>query len=138
MSLRFNMKRAAAMSALGCVCVAPAAAQSIPPISYQPLSFNAAGSKQMWHTVMLVSAGVAILGLLQDDSTLVILGAAGVLLAFVESQPSSFRMNSARQGFDLAKTGPLSLGLNPLGRTSLWHGTTGPRPGAYVRLSFKF
>jgi hypothetical protein len=106
------MKTALAVAlALGGTAVANA---DVPSLSNAPaVGFSYSGDQNTWHTVMLVSAVVAIVGLVQDDSTLVLLGAGGVILGAVESSQSRFRYGITRPGVDLVKTGPVSFGVRP-------------------------
>jgi hypothetical protein len=112
MNVQHTMARATAALALGLVMAAPASAQSAHRFDLQPLSFNRSGQTGMWHTVLLVSAAVAIVGVVQQDSTLILLGVAGVGLSLYESGGMSFQFRP--RGLDLAGVGPLSFGVTPL------------------------
>lgn len=124
-----------AIAALAFGVVAPAGAQSIGLANTPALSFSRSADKGTWHTVMIVSAVVGVIGLLDGDSTLAVLGGAGVLLSVVESDQSRFQLRPFRHGLDLARTGPLSFGIDPIG---LSPGFARPRPAAYLHATFKF
>lgn len=147
MSLKFMAARVAAIAAIGFAGAACASAQtavadagreSIAPLRLQPLSFGASGQREMWHTVMLVSAGVALVGLIDGDSTLTVIGVGGVVLSAVESGPSSFRSRNVRRGVEVLRSGPFSFGIDPLGPAGLSRGIGGVQPGGYLQLSFRF
>jgi len=127
--------RAAAATAVAFMAALPAGAQTAAPIGAPTLSFRSSGDRDTWHTVMLVSAVVAIVGVVDNDSTLTVLGGAGILLSLYESDRSRFRL---RPGVDLLKMGPMSIGVNPLGQMGLSQGFTRPRPSPYVQLTFRF
>lgn len=136
MNSRFNMIKAASL-ALAAVCFAQAGAQTAPSFANAKLGFNASTRRDMWNTVLLVSAGVAVLGLLTDEATLTVLGVAGVFVSLIELRPNYFQVDRNRSLQFMSK-GPLSFGVNPLGPRPMAHGFTGTPPGAFVQLSFKF
>lgn len=130
--------KAASIAALAFTMIGVADAQSVVPAGAPVLSFNSSSNKETWHMVLLISAGVGILGLVNSDSTLTILGGAGVLLSLYESQGSHFQVRPSLRGVDMFKSGPMSFGLNPFGGMGAREGFSLTRPAAYVKLSFKF
>ena len=107
----------------------------------QPFSMSLSGSadKGTWHTVMIISAVVGIIGLVDGDSTLTLIGAGGVLLSLFETGgSSSFRFQGFRHGFDLVHSGPLSFGVNPFGALGPIQNPSISRPNPFVQLSIKF
>lgn len=101
----------------------------------KPITLNfQSNQRNTWHTVLLISAAVGIVGVIQGDSTLTLLGGAGVVLSLYESE----RYRSGLRGFDLVKTGPLSMGINPLG-VGFNRSLSTVRPAAYyIQATFKF
>ncbi|HVT13148.1 MAG TPA: hypothetical protein VHE55_12865 [Fimbriimonadaceae bacterium] len=124
-----------AMIALALAVVAPASAQSIGLANTPTLSFSRSADRDTWHTVMIVSAVVGIVGLLDGDGTLAVLGGAGVALSLIESDSSRFQLRPFRYGLNLAKAGPLSFGIDPIGLSPVF---AKPRPSVFVRATFKF
>jgi hypothetical protein len=131
-----NMKKTMAIGALALVVVAPANAQSVAP-NTPTVSFQSS-KKGMWQTVLLVSAIVGVVGVVQGDSTLIILGGAGVLLSLYQTNQMGFRPQPFRHGLDLMRSGPVSFGIQPFGTFGLQPGFTTPRPTAYLHASFRF
>ena len=131
------MTKAAATATVAFLATAPAWAQNSTSLSAPALSFSSS-QRDTWHTVMVVSAVVGVVGLLDGDTTLVILGGAGVLVSLVESDQMKFRLRPRSSGVDLLKMGPVSLGINPLGQIGMAQAYQSSRPTAYVQVSFKF
>ena len=96
------------------------------------------GRRDTWNTVLLISGIVFVVGLIQDDSTLAILGGAGVIVSLIQLNPSRFTGNSISHGLDLAKAGPVSFGFSPFGQFGAVPGDRSLRPSAYVAANFKF
>ena len=94
--------------------------------------------RDTWNTVLLVSGIVFVVGLIQDNSTLAILGGAGVIVSLIQLNPSRFTGNSVAHGLDLAKAGPVSFGFSPFGQFGAVPGDRSLRPSAYIAANFKF
>lgn len=116
---------------IGFGIMAPASAQTYDAFSPGNLSFSRSEDRDTWHTVLIASAVIGIVGLASGDGTLTVLGAAGVVLSLVETDQNRFRYG---RGFDLLHRGPISLGISPFGQA----GYPGFRPSAYVQYVFKF
>jgi hypothetical protein len=136
---RMNVKivRVAAPLTLAFLITAPAMAQSTVPAAAPALSLQRS-QRGTWQTVLLVSAAVGIVGLLQGDTTLTLLGGAGVLLSLYETNRTGFRPQPFRHGIDLLSSGPVSFGIQPLGQFGLSRGLAKPQPSAYIQATFKF
>ena len=91
-------------------------------------------SRQMWHDLAFASGAIALVGILQDDSTLTIIGTVGVLFCLVQSEQGG-RFHFSPEGFDFAGSRGFSAGITPFGMTDL---RQGPRPAAFLQLSFRF
>lgn len=142
--------RAAAAPAAVCV-IAQAGAQAAPSYGAQfsnfaavpGVPFHAAGfsvasvDRDAWRTIMLISGIVLIVGLVDNDSTLAILGGAGLLVSFVESGPPSFAYRGFR-GFPLMQSGPFTFGISPYGQLGLARGLDKPCPSPFATVTFKF
>jgi hypothetical protein len=133
MSFSIGTARIAAVTALGIGVIAPASAQKAAHFDFKPLAFRSSGQRDMWHTVTLVSAGVALAGILTDDGPLTVLGAAGVIVSLVESDSTRFRYAPAFRGIDFVHSGPISFGVSPFGL-----GFDSPHPAGYLQLTFRF
>ena len=116
--------------------VGSATAQDTRPI-VPPLSFQSS-QRQMWQSVLLVSAAVGVLGLVQGDSTLTLLGGAGVLLALYQTNRAGFQLRPSKFGIDVVGAGPVSVGIAPFGQRGFSKGMGTGRPAAYVQATFKF
>ena len=136
MTIRTLSKFAGAM-ALALTLPAMSAAQSTSFSGAPNLTLRRSNSHETWHTVLIVSGVLFIIGLADDDSTLTILGGAGVLVALSESNGTAFAFRSPRS-FDLMKRGPVSLGLNPFGDLGMSQGLRLSRPSAVLQATFKF
>jgi hypothetical protein len=129
--------KAAAAAAIGMTLVGTAGAQESKFTIPTQLSYQSS-SKQMWNTVLIVSAVVLAVGLLQDDTTLAILGGAGVLVSLTQVNKYGFQLQSHPRGLDLVKSGPLSFGVNPFGQIGLRDGFGPIKPSVYLSANFKF
>ena len=116
---------------------ANAEARAFDPNSFR-LTLSSSGDRSMWHNVLVISAIVGIVGIATQDSTLTILGAAGVVLSLVETGGSTFRFRSATHGMDLMESGPFTFGINPFSQLDGSSISTKPSAAPYMRLSFKF
>lgn len=94
--------------------------------------------KQTWNTVLLISAAVLVVGLIQNEDTLTLLGGAGVLVSLVQTSKYGYMPQAFPHGIDLVQKGPLSLGMNPFGLVGPSQGFTNLRPSVYVAMNFKF
>jgi len=94
--------------------------------------------RNTWNTVLLVSGAVLVVGLIQEESTLTILGGAGVLLSLFETNKTNFRSQYFPHGLDLYKTGPVSFGVSAFSSMGLTEGFRPVRPAAYISATFKF
>jgi hypothetical protein len=137
MTVKNLSTKAAAAIGLALVASVPASAQSATPIAAPTLSFSSS-QRDTWHTVLIVSAIVGVVGIIQGDSTLTVLGGVGVLVSLVESEQMKFRFKPQSHGLDLLKMGPVSLGVNPLGKIGIAQAYQSSRPTAYMQLTFKF
>ena len=131
-----NMKKMTTVGVLALAVIGPATAQEarpvIPAVSFQ------GSQKGMWQTVLLVSAIVGIVGVVQGDSTLTILGGAGVVLSLYQTGKMGFNPQPFRHGIDLMRSGPVSFGVQPFGQFGPLPGLNSPRPTAYLHATFKF
>jgi hypothetical protein len=94
--------------------------------------------RDTWNTVLLVSGIVMIVGIVQDESTLILLGGAGVIVSLVQLNSNRFASHSIARGVDLVQAGPISLGFSPFGQMGLVPGYSTPRPSLYAAATFKF
>ncbi|MBI1755913.1 MAG: hypothetical protein HYR64_02260 [Fimbriimonas ginsengisoli] len=129
--------RAAAAIAFGLMASVPAAAQTTAPVGAPALSFGRPVRGDSSHTLLLVSAIVLVVGLAESNSTLTILGGAGVLISLSETG-RLYRPESPRRGVDLVKVGRVSMGVSPFGQIGQPQGFSSPQPSAYVRITTKF
>lgn len=121
----------------GCV-IASAHADSTTLLSGPPPSwFGYSSSHDTWNGVMLVSGIVALIGLVDNDSTLVIIGGAGVLLSLYEESSSRFAFGGYRHA-DLMKSGPWTMGLKTTPGIALAPGLASPQPSAFVQYTVRF
>ena len=102
------------------------------------LSFSSSSNRGTWNTVLIVSAVVFAVGLIQGDSTLALLGGAGALVSLVELNKNGYAPQYMPHGLDLVRRGPLSLGLNPFGEFGMMPGYMSIRPSFYAAMNFKF
>ncbi len=121
--------KVAAALAISFLAVAPACAQSQNLVTNPSLSFNSASGGSN-NALLLVSAGVLLIGLVDDNNTLTLLGGLGVLYSVVGSGQSHFQ--SYRH--EVAKTGPLSVGFISYRQPDL----SPMRPSPYIQATFKF
>lgn len=98
----------------------------------------ASTDRQTWNTVLLISGIVAIVGLTQSDSTLTILGGAGVLVSLVQLNKNGYMPQYSPRGLDFYKSGPVSFGFNPFGMVGPNQDLKGIRPSGYITANFKF
>ena len=101
------------------------------------LSLQGHGDHQMWNTVFIVSIVVGVIGIVDSDTSLIVLGAAGAVLSSMEMN-QHFRFNLANRGLDLMHTGPLSFGLNPLAGFADCPGVSFKLPAMYLKATFRF
>lgn len=94
--------------------------------------------RDTWNTVLLVSGIVLLVGIVQNEGTLILLGGAGVIVSLVQLNPGRFTGNSLAHGLDLAKAGPVSFGFSPFGQFGAAPGDRTLRPSAYISANFKF
>ena len=127
------VKKIASTTALALAVIGPAAAQNaaveVPKLNFQ--------SSNTWNTVLLVSAIVGVVGVVQGDSTLTILGAAGVIFALTQQNKSGFQFKPSQYGLGLAN-GPISFNLNPLGGLAPAQPFSKSQPTASIIATFKF
>lgn len=104
-----------------------------------PTSLNyQSNSKQTWNTVLIVSAVVMAVGLIQDETTLTLLGGAGVIVSLVQLNKTGFAPSYATRGLDVMQSGPVSLGFRPFGPAGLVTKTPTFNPSPYIMANFKF
>lgn len=118
-----------------------AVASDLPFTIPTKLSYSsAANQKSTWNTVLIVSAAVLVIGLIQEESTLALLGGAGVLVSLVQTNNLGFQAPSMPRGIDFYKSGPVSFGLSPFGRFGLRLGAgfDSFSPSPYVVANFRF
>ena len=127
-SFKTTAKAAAGMAFVAMATV-PAMAQTPAMVGAPALSYNRAMRHDSNHTLLIVSAAVLVIGVIDSNSTLTILGAAGVFLSLSESG----QMYRARSGSDLLKYGNVSLGFNAKGSPQAM---SDARP--YIQISSKF
>jgi hypothetical protein len=150
MKIIHNSLKAAAAMSVGMGMCGVAGAQDMETtlpvtLSYAP-TLNAAPAKapsymqsrrDTWNTVLLVSAIVLAVGIIQSESTLVILGGAGVIVSLVQMD-RRFQLQYTPRGINLFQSGPLTFGLNPLSQPGLVDKPGPARLGYYAALNFKF
>jgi hypothetical protein len=100
-------------------------------------TFSKSTDHQTWHTVLLVSAIFLFAGLVDSNSTLIILGGAGVLVSLSETNGNAYRFQPGRS-MELARMGHMSLGINPLGQMGWSQGISAPKPSIILQAKFKF
>ncbi|MHB8637115.1 MAG: hypothetical protein ACYC96_11660 [Fimbriimonadaceae bacterium] len=130
------LAKSCAVAALASVGSAPAQAQSItsgPPAQW----FTYTGHSDTWNTVLLVSGLVGVVGLVNGDGTLVILGGAGVLLSLYETANTRFDFQGLRQGPRFLKYGQVSFGVNLEPGLALAPGLGRPQPCPCVEWNIK-
>jgi len=109
-----------------------------PPSTYVPEAAFGLGSyyqsRQSWHDLAFAAGAVALIGILQDDSTLTVIGTVGLLFCLVQSdQGRSFHLSP--QGFEFVDANGFHAGLTPFGFADPLHG---PAPAGYVGYSLRF
>jgi len=109
-----------------------------PAANLPSLGYAYSTRRDTWNTVLLVSGIVMVVGLVQSDSTLTILGGAGVIVSLVQLNSTRFRSHSFARGVDLVQAGPISLGFSPFGQVGMVPGYNTPRPSLYAAATFKF
>lgn len=149
-----NVHKRLKLSALAIVCLgAPAlsSAQSFDPTlpvtltyaeRFEPkpmaaMPYAVQSRSNTWNTVMIVSGIVLVVGLITDESTLVILGGVGVIVSLVQME-RRFQLQYSPRGIDLFQKGPITFGLNPFSQPGLVDRPGPPRTGLYLAASFKF
>lgn len=133
-----NLSRIAVALMLVLLVSAFAGAQSMNFPTSSNLSLRRSSSHETWHTVLIVGAVLLVIGIADDDSTLAILGGAGVLVALSETNGNAFQYRSVGRSFDLVKSGALSFGVNPFGSMGLTQDFKLSRPSAVLQATFKF
>ena len=113
-------------------------AQSLPTQLPVRLTFASAPKQDTWNTVLIVSAAVMVVGLIQHESTLTLLGGAGVLVSLVQSHRSGFRPNYSLRGIDLITHRHLTLGISPFGSMDLDRSFSSLRPSLFIAANFRF
>jgi len=106
-------------------------AKATPTLSY------AQTRRDTWNTVLLVSAIVLVVGLIQEESTLVILGGAGVIVSLIQMD-RRFQLQYSPKGIHLFNSGPLTFGINPMSQPGLVDRPGPNRLGYFAGLNFKF
>jgi|GEM_PF-4899914 len=125
--------RALCLAGVGALSFAPLEA-SAQAVASTPYSLSLAQSRQSWHDLEFAFGAVALVGLLDDDSALTVIGTVGLLFCLVQSdQGRGFHFSP--QGFEFSDAHGFSAGITPFGMTDLQQG---PRPAAFLQLSFKF
>lgn len=94
--------------------------------------------RDTWNTVLIVSAAVMVIGLVQEETTLTLLGGAGVLISLVQLNNSRYASQLFPGGMDLVRRGPVSFGIKPYDETMLRSGFNTVQPSPYISVSFKF
>lgn len=122
------LAKTSAAFALAFAGVAPACAQTASLAGAPPLFFNSAARSTDNNTILLVSAGVLLIGLVDSNNTLIILGGAGVLYTVIGSGQNRYQYH------DLAKRGPLSFGLATYGPLT----PNSPKPSPFIERTWKF
>lgn len=88
--------------------------------------------------MLIVSAAVMVVGLIQKEDTLTLLGGAGVLVSLVQSHKSGFRPNYSLRGIDLVAQRHVSFGIRPFGSMEPGPGFSHLRPSLYIAANFRF
>lgn len=121
--------------ALAAAIATPASAQAQTlPLSVKPLSFSRS-DQPSWRTLAIVFGAIAIIGAIDDDNTLVVVGVVGLAFCLVESGP---RFRFTQRGFDLVHSGNFAAGVSYVGQPNWSFQSQTYRPAAYLRLSFRF
>jgi hypothetical protein len=111
----------------------------IPGFTGSPaFAFKSTTNRETWHTVLIVSGVLLFIGIVDSDSTLAILGGAGVLVSLSQTNGNAYRYNPAGRTLDFANIGKLSFGVNPFGGMNLAQGLNAPHPKFVVQAKFKF
>lgn len=79
-----------------------------------------------------------VVGLIQQESTLTLLGGAGVLVSLVQSHRSGFRPTYSLRGIDLITHRHLTLGISPVGSMDLDRSFSSIRPSLFIAANFRF
>jgi hypothetical protein len=131
MSKKNTSPRIAVAAALCMLTTAPVFAQTSDASPSTSLPTQCAVTGETNHIILLVSAAVLLIGLTQDDSTLTLLGGAGVLVSLFSGPVHNHPAVTYQRSF--AKSGPLSLGM----QTS-FRGESTPRSAPYLQFTTKF
>ncbi len=150
MCMKQFLARGTALAILGGAAITPVAAQTvidqaadsakqaIASTTFTPQSMTFQGtSRETWRTLMIVFAAIGIIGIIDDDSALVVVGVAGLAVCFIESGPH-FAMDSTQRRLGLVNSGPFSFGLTPFSKTTFSLGSAAPPSKLYAQLTFKF
>lgn len=98
----------------------------------------AQSNSQTWNTVLLISAGVLVVGLITEEHTLTVLGGIGVIVSLIQTNKTAFQSSFFPQGLDLVQKGNFSFGINPFGQVGLNARPTEFKPSPYILATFKF
>lgn len=107
---------------------APACAQTASLTGAPPLTYNSMANGTNNNTILLVSGAVLLIGLVDDNSALTILGGVGVLYSVVGTGQNHYQFH------DVARKGPFSIGFTTYGQLS----PNTPRPSPYIEHTWKF
>lgn len=108
---------------------------------YEPPSFVAPqrSMRATWNLVLAVSAVVAAIGLIQDESALVVIGGAGIVISLLQSDRSRFTtLRDPIRGFDLHRSGAATFGFSPFDTNRNWSRRSAFKPSIYIAAKFKF
>lgn len=122
--------RAAAL-AIPLTVVASAQAQDTNLVSSPMLTYKA-GSGVNNRTLLIASAIILFVGLVDSNSALIIIGGVGVLVSTANTSSYRYRLQNYHQ--DLASSGRFSFGIAPFSQGEMKF--SNPRP--YFQASFKF
>lgn len=137
MNIKNTTTKLAAAAILPLVISATADAQ-VPGLNAVPnLTYSRGTNHETWHTVLIISGILLFAGLVSDDSTLTILGGAGVLVALSETNGNAYALRPVR-GFELAKSGPLSFGISPFGQMRFGQELRPSSPSFVLQAKIKF
>jgi hypothetical protein len=104
----------------------------VPGLSYG----KAVQSRETWRTVTIVSGVLLFVGLVDDNSALILLGGAGLLVSLSATNGNMYRPQA--RGVELLQFGNVSFGVKPFGQMDLSRELTTPRPSMVLQAKFKF
>ncbi len=137
MNIRNSAAKLAALAILPLATAAVANAQSTNYTDFSHLSYSRGTNHETWHSVLLISGILLFAGLVDDNSGLIILGGAGVLVALSETNGNAYR-SSVGHGTDLLQMGNVSLGVNPFAYANPNQRLEMPKPAFVIQAKFKF